>query len=945
MVRFCFLGAILLYFSPGLLFAQEACPPVRVPAPDPSHLLFSPQQEMDLGDAVAEEFQREFRVIDDEDLTGYLRRVGERVVRHLPDSKLQFTFYLYDRPEVQAFGTPGGRIYVSRKMAAFVRSEDELAGLLGHELGHLVARQQALELTALFREILGVKQIGDRKDVFEKYNEVLELIRTKGHAGRGESNREQLVADEIGVQASARAGYSPQAFAEFFDRLTETKGKTGNWLSNFFGATPPNAKRLREILKEVSSLPPACIEARTRSDSSAGDLKAWQANVLHYKGLGHKEKLHGVLSRRTLNEPLRGDIEHFRFSPDGKYLLAQDEGGIEVLTRQPFAFRFRIDAPDAYFAHFTPDSRQVVFYNEGLRVETWDVEQQEQTSLNEVVVVRGCRQTALSPDGKVLACLGTGLELSLYDTATGESILKKEKFYDPYSGIESFDRFLKRLLLTLGLPPLRMEFSPDARYFLASSPDQDHFAFDLVSHTEVKVRGAIPRLLNRSFVFLDSERIAGIDAVSPEKSAIVRFPSGEVLATVPLGIITLTAASNPRYLLVRPTQKNPVGAFDLVTKKLVVANRMNAYDVWGEFAVAERLNGEIGLYPLGQPHPTEILQMPLGRLGHLHSSAVSPDLNWLAISSRTRGGVWDLQANKRLFLIRGFRSSAFPSKSELYLDLPKFESSRRELWLLDLVTQHGDSKPLGKAEGAGEAPTAEDPTSEITFGSVLLRSTHHKKGKDYLHDVQIEARDTRTEATLWSRTFPKLAPRVYGIAETGRLVFLWPADTSDAREEISHDPKLRERFAKVKISAGDFLLEVADSRTGSTLGGALVLTGKGYFRLKQLFAAGQWIVAEDDLNRVLIYSLQTGRQAGKVFGATPVVSPAGNLLCVTNERGELLLYDLPGMTKRDDFFFTGRIAAGGFSADGKRLFILTDDQTTFVLDVSGAASAVAAARP
>jgi Peptidase family M48 len=818
MFRIGFLGAILI-FTPGLLFAQQACPPVKVPAPDPARLLFTPQQEMDLGDAVAEEFQREFRVIDDEDLTGYLRRVGERVVRHLPDSKLQFTFYLYDRPEVQAFGTPGGRIYVSRKMAAFVRSEDELAGLLGHELGHLVARQQALELSALFRQILGVNQVGDRKDIFEKYNEVLELIRTKGHSGRREGDREQLIADQIGVQASARAGYSPQAFAEFFDRLAETKGKTGNWLSNFFGATPPNSKRLREILKEVSSLPPACIEARVRSDTSPGELKAWQAAVLHYKGLGHKEKLHGVLSRRTLSEPLRGDIEHFRFSPDGKHILAQDEGGIDVLTRQPLAFRFRIDAPDANPAHFTPDSRQIAFYNKGLRVETWDVEQQEQTSLNEIVVLRGCRQTTLSPDGKVLACFGTGLELSLYDTVSGESILKKERFYDPYSGFDSLERFFKRLLLSLGLPALRMEFSPDARYFLASSPDQDHFAFDLVSHTEVKVRGAIPRLLNHSFVFLDSERIAGVDVVSPEKSAIVRFPSGEVLDQVPLGRVSLTAASNPRYLLVRPTQKNPVGAFDLVTKKLVVANRMNAYDVWGEFAVAERLNGEIGLYPLGQLHPTEILQMPLGRLGRLHTSAVSPDLNWLAISSRTRGGVWDLQANKRLFLIRGFQSSSFPNKSELYLDLPKFGSSRRELWLLNLATQQGDTKPLGKAEGAAEAQTAEDPASEITFGSVLLRSTHHKQGKNYLHDVQIEARDTRTEATLWSRTFPKLAPRLYGSAETGRLVFLWPADTNDAREEISHDPKLRERFATIKISVGDFLLEVVDSRTGFTLAG------------------------------------------------------------------------------------------------------------------------------
>jgi WD40 repeat protein len=936
-------ASVVLFLVPGSLLSQQACPPIQVRTPDPSKLLFTPQQEMDLGDAAAEEFQREFRVIDDEDLTAYLRRVGEKVVKKLPESNLHFAFYLYDLPEVQAFGAPGGRIYVSRKLVAFVRNDDELANLLGHELGHLVARQQALEMSHLFRDLLGVKQVGDRKDIFEKYNQMLELIRVKRPKSEGDSEQGQLVADQIGVQAAARAGYSPQAFADFFDRLAQTKGKTGNWLSNFFRATPPNSRRLREILKDVSSLPAGCIEAR--APGNPDELKAWQADVLHYKGLGHKEKLHGVLSRRTLSDPLRGDIDYFRFSPDGKYILAQGEGGIDVLTRQPFAYRFRIDAPDAHSAQFTPDSRQIVFYNSGLRVETWDVEQQEQVFLNDLTVLRGCRQTALSPDGKVLACFGSALDLSLYDTATGESFYKKERFYDPASGASSINQWIKVILLYSGAPVLHMEFSPDARYFLASSPDEDRLGFDLSQHAEVKIRGALPKFLKESFVFLDSERVVGIDPGSPEKSAIVRFPSGEILDQVPLGRATLAPSSNPRYVLVRPTQKNPVGAYDLVTKKIVVSNRMSAYDVWGDFTVAERLNGEIGLYPIGELHPKEILQMPLGRLGGLRASAISPDLKWLAISSRTRGGLWNLQSNSRAFLSRGFQSSAFPDDTTLYLDLPQFENSRRELWLLNLATEKGDSRFLGKTEGAGRAQTAEDPTNEALFGSVILRSTHHQRGKDNLRDIEFEAIDTRSESRLWSRSFPKLAPRIYGVPATGRLVLLWPADSGDAREEIRANPQLRERFAATKINTGDFLLEVVDSRAGTTLGGALVLTGKGFFRVKRTFCAGQWIVVEDDLNRVLVYSLATGEQIGKVFGATPVASSTGNLLTVTNETGELLLYDLPGLTKRDDLFFTRRFVAGGFSGDGRRLFILTDDQTAFVFDVSGAAGAAVPAQP
>ena len=62
--------------------------------------------------------------------------MGQRVARHLPDTGIHFEFLLYDRPEIQAFSMPGGRIYVSRKMIAFLKNEDELAGVLGHETGH-----------------------------------------------------------------------------------------------------------------------------------------------------------------------------------------------------------------------------------------------------------------------------------------------------------------------------------------------------------------------------------------------------------------------------------------------------------------------------------------------------------------------------------------------------------------------------------------------------------------------------------------------------------------------------------------------------------------------------------------------------------------------------------------------------------------------------------------
>jgi predicted Zn-dependent protease len=117
--------------------SQEACPVPAYTQPAQTANIFSQQQENDLGDAVGEALQRSYRVIDDE-VTTNLRRIGRKLLSQLPLSDLRIQFYLVDYPEANAFSFPGGRIYVSRKMVAFCRNEDELAGVVAHELGHVI---------------------------------------------------------------------------------------------------------------------------------------------------------------------------------------------------------------------------------------------------------------------------------------------------------------------------------------------------------------------------------------------------------------------------------------------------------------------------------------------------------------------------------------------------------------------------------------------------------------------------------------------------------------------------------------------------------------------------------------------------------------------------------------------------------------------------------------
>src|ERR1041384_7454282 len=109
------LACLLLTITYPNFAQQQPCkPPVPLPNPTEPNI-FTDEQEVYLGDAVAEHIQRNYKVIEDPELTVYLKTIGERLTKHLPLNQLRYQFFLVDLPDANAFVIPGGRIFVSRK--------------------------------------------------------------------------------------------------------------------------------------------------------------------------------------------------------------------------------------------------------------------------------------------------------------------------------------------------------------------------------------------------------------------------------------------------------------------------------------------------------------------------------------------------------------------------------------------------------------------------------------------------------------------------------------------------------------------------------------------------------------------------------------------------------------------------------------------------------------
>ncbi len=229
------------------------------PAAAQGFSLMSPEQEKQIGAEEHPKILAEYGgAYDDPALGGYVAEVAGRMVRVSDTPNAQFRVTLLNSPVVNAFALPGGYIYFTRGLLALANNEAELAGVIGHEIGHVTARHTAQRYSRGVMAQLGVAAL----DLLLQNSLASQLAQAGGALYLQKYSRDQeYQADLIGIQLLTRAGYAPQAQAHFLASLNSyaalenrIAGKEGAERRTDFMATHPRtADRVERAIKEAGA--------------------------------------------------------------------------------------------------------------------------------------------------------------------------------------------------------------------------------------------------------------------------------------------------------------------------------------------------------------------------------------------------------------------------------------------------------------------------------------------------------------------------------------------------------------------------------------------------------------------------------------------------------------------------------------------------------------------
>ena len=254
-----------------LAFALVAVAPgLSMEEPQASKALyntFTDEEEMAMGRTAAEDVEKTQPTLQDSEVTDYVSKVGRKVAATSQRKQLEYHFKIVDSPSMNAFSLPGGYVYVNRALLEFVESESELAGVLGHEVGHVVAyhsmndvaRRWLVDRVVYEGQKAGLVNDQQIHDMIKQYGGTALLF-----VDRKFSREEENEADLLGLYNTSRAGWDPNGLVAFLNRLIRL-GADRNLYELLLRRHPLPEERVETLAGELKPAPPATGLKKTSS--------------------------------------------------------------------------------------------------------------------------------------------------------------------------------------------------------------------------------------------------------------------------------------------------------------------------------------------------------------------------------------------------------------------------------------------------------------------------------------------------------------------------------------------------------------------------------------------------------------------------------------------------------------------------------------------------------
>lgn len=251
----------------AILTAAVGSPRAEVNLPDigsPADAVLSKSDEAQIGRAIMRNIRASGQLVEDPQVNEYINEIGHRIASQTNDGEHSFTFFVVDDPTINAFALPGGFVGVHTGLLDATRTEDELAGVLAHEVAHVTQRhiaravhanqRQSILSTAIMLGAILAGAAGAGSDAMQGAIAVAQGTAVQQQINFTRSN--EYEADRVGISALADAGFDPQGMASFFEVISSDTRPVESRIPEFLQTHPVTSTRIAEARSRAREYPP-----------------------------------------------------------------------------------------------------------------------------------------------------------------------------------------------------------------------------------------------------------------------------------------------------------------------------------------------------------------------------------------------------------------------------------------------------------------------------------------------------------------------------------------------------------------------------------------------------------------------------------------------------------------------------------------------------------------